>query len=93
MNKTELIEAVAKDTKLTKADVAKVLNSVSGNVTKALKKGKIGVKVTLPGFLTFEKAKRNARKGRNPQTGKEIKIAAKTVVKVKAGKTIQDAIS
>lgn len=93
MNKTELIEAIAKDTKLTKADIAKVLNSFSDNITKSLKKGKIGNKVTLPGFLTFEKAKRNARTGRNPQTGKEIKIAAKTIVKVKAGKTIQDAVS
>lgn len=89
MNKTELIDAIAKSTKLTKADVTKVMNSLVENVTKGVKKGK----VSLPGFVTFEKVKRSARKGRNPATGKEIKIAAKNVVKVKAGKTLQDSVN
>ena len=90
MNKSELIDTIAKSTGLTKADVTKVINAFAETVTKNLKKG---IKITLPGFLTFEKSKRAARTGRNPQTGKEIKIAAKNVVKVKAGKTLQDAIN
>lgn len=90
MNKTELIDAIAKATKLTKVDVAAVLNAFSAQVGKSVKKGD---KVTLPGFITFEKSKRSARTGRNPQTGKEIKIPAKNVVKAKVGKTLQDAVN
>lgn len=90
MNKSELIEAVAKTTKSTKVDAAKAVDAVILHITASVKKGK---KVTLPGFASFEKVKRKARKGRNPQTGKEIKIAAKNVVKIKAGKTLQDAVN
>jgi DNA-binding protein HU-beta len=60
------------------------------NITSSVKKGN---KVTLPGFAIFEKIKRPARTGRNPATGKEMKIAAKNVVKIKAGKTLQDAVN
>ena len=90
MNKTELIDAIAKDTGSTKVDAAKAVDSLINNVTDSVKKGN---KVTIPGFLTFEKANRPARIGRNPATGKEIKIAAKNVVKVKAGKTLQDSVN
>jgi DNA-binding protein HU-beta len=82
MNKGELIEAVANEAKMTKADAGRALDAVITNVSKALKKGD---KVILIGFGTFSVAKRAARKGRNPQTGKEIKIAAKKVAKFKPG--------
>jgi DNA-binding protein HU-beta len=82
MNKAELIEAMASEAKLTKADAKRALDAFVNNTTKALKKGD---RVALVGFGTFGVTKRAARKGRNPQTGKEIKIAAKKVVKFKPG--------
>jgi DNA-binding protein HU-beta len=82
MNKGELIDAIANDAKLTKADAGRALDALITAVTKTLKKGD---KVALVGFGSFSVSKRAARKGRNPQTGKEIKIAAKKVVKFKAG--------
>ncbi len=82
MNKGELIDVVAKDAGISKAMAAKVLNSVIDTVTKALKEGD---KVSLVGFGTFSIVNRKARKGRNPQTGEEIEIPAKKVVKFKVG--------
>lgn len=82
MNKAELIDAIAADAGLTKADAKKALDAFVGATTKALKKGD---RVALVGFGSFSVSKREARKGRNPQTGKEITIAAKKVVKFKAG--------
>lgn len=82
MNKSELIEAIANGSKLTKADAGRALDSTLEAVSKALKKGD---RIALVGFGSFSVAKRAARIGRNPQTGKEIKIAAKKVVKFKAG--------
>ncbi len=82
MNKAELIDAMAAESKLTKVDVKKALDAFVNATTKSLKKGD---RVALVGFGSFSVAKRAARKGRNPQTGKEIKIAAKKVVKFKAG--------
>lgn len=90
MTKAELIEKMAKEAKISKAAAGKALDSFVANVTKALKK-KDG-KVTLVGFGTFQKARRKARKGRNPQTGAALKIAAKNVVKFKAGKKLKDAV-
>jgi DNA-binding protein HU-beta len=90
MNKSELIAAIANDNNLSKVDAEKAINSMISIFTKALKKGE---KITLPGFLVASTGKRKARTGRNPQTGKEIKIPAKTVVKFKAGKTLQDAVN
>ena len=84
MNKADLIEEIAKVTS-TKKEAEAALGAVTTAVTKALKKGDT---VTLVGFGTFSISKRKARKGRNPQTGAEIKIAAKKVVKFKAGKTL-----
>jgi DNA-binding protein HU-beta len=82
MNKAQLIESMAKDAKLTKAEAKNALGAVITATTKALSKGD---RVALVGFGSFSVTKRAARKGRNPQTGKEIKIAAKKVVKFKAG--------
>ena len=82
MNKAELIEAIAKESKLTKADAKRSVDAFMTVVGKSLKKGD---KVTLIGFGTFSVYKRQAREGRNPRTGKAIKIAAKKVVKFKAG--------
>ena len=82
MNKAELIDAMAAEASLTKADAKRALDAFIGATGKALKKGD---RVALVGFGSFSVAKRAARTGRNPQTGKEIKIAAKKVVKFKAG--------
>jgi len=89
MNKTELIEAVAKDAGLSKRQAGEALNSTLGTIQKTLKSGK---KVTLPGFGTFLTSKRAARIGRNPQTGASIKISARRVARFKAGKTLADAV-
>lgn len=82
MNKKDLVGAIATGTKLTKADAKKALDSIINVTTAALKKGD---RVALVGFGSFSVVKRAARKGRNPQTGKEIKIAAKKVVKFRPG--------
>jgi DNA-binding protein HU-beta len=82
MNKAQLIDAIAAESKMTKADARKALDAFVNVTGKALKKGE---RITLVGYGTFSVAKRNARKGRDPRTGKEIKIAAKKVVKFKAG--------
>lgn len=82
MNKAELVEAIATDAKMTKADAQRALEAFVNATTKALKKGD---RVALVGFGSFSVAKRAARTGRNPQTGKEIKIAAKKVAKFKPG--------
>ncbi len=82
MNKAELIDAMASSSKLSKADAKKALDGFIETTTKALKKGD---RVALVGFGSFSVNKRAARKGRNPQTGKEITIKAKNVVKFKAG--------
>ncbi|MBI2279492.1 MAG: HU family DNA-binding protein [Bacteroidetes bacterium] len=89
MNKGELIDAMAKEAGLTKADAGSALNAFIGAVSKTLKKGDA---VQLIGFGTFSISKRAARTGRNPQTGKEIKIAAKKVAKFKAGKALADVV-
>ena len=90
MNKTELVAAMAADAKLTKKDAEALLSAFTDTVAKELKKGE---KVQLVGFGTFETSKRAARKGRNPQTGAEIKIAASKAPKFKAGKALKDAVN
>ncbi|MCC6600949.1 MAG: HU family DNA-binding protein [Crocinitomicaceae bacterium] len=82
MNKAELIEAIASNAKISKADAKKALDGFIESTTKALKKGD---RVALVGFGSFSVSQRAARKGRNPQTGKEITIKAKKVVRFKAG--------
>ena len=90
MNKAELIAAVAAQTGDTKKGAEASVNAFVDVITDALAKGD---KVQLVGFGSFEVRKRAARKGRNPQTGKEIKIAAKKVVKFKAGKKLSDKVA
>ncbi len=82
MNKGELIDSIASHAKITKADAGRALEATIESIEKSLKKGD---RIALVGFGSFTIAKRAARTGRNPQTGKEIKIAAKKVVKFKAG--------
>jgi len=88
MNKAELIEEVSKVT-CSKKEAEAALGAALATIAKALKKGD---SVTLVGFGTFSVSKRKARKGRNPQTGEAIKIAAKKVPVFKAGKGLKDAV-
>ncbi|HKL31020.1 MAG TPA: HU family DNA-binding protein [Tangfeifania sp.] len=90
MNKAQLIDAMAEGAGLTKADAKKALDSYISATTDALKGGD---RVALIGFGTFSVTERGARTGRNPQTGKEITIPAKKVVKFKAGADLSDAVS
>ncbi|HMR44599.1 MAG TPA: HU family DNA-binding protein [Saprospiraceae bacterium] len=90
MNKGDLINKIAEDANLTKAQAGDALNAVINAISAAVKKGD---KVTLIGFGTFSVSSRPARTGRNPQTGATIKIAAKSSVKFKAGKELTDAVN
>ncbi|HIZ82464.1 HU family DNA-binding protein [Clostridium sp. Marseille-P3244] len=90
MNKTELIAAIAEKAEISKKDSEKALKAFIDVVTDQLKKDD---KVQLVGFGTFEVSKRAAREGRNPQTGKTMKIAACKAPKFKAGKALKDAIN
>ncbi len=90
MKKVELVEAMAQKTGLTKADSARALDAMLEALTKSLKKGE---KTTLVGFGTFGVSKRKARVGRNPQTGAEVKIAARVVPGFKAGSKLKDALN
>ncbi|AIL44223.1 HU family DNA-binding protein [Elizabethkingia anophelis] len=91
MNKSELIDAIAKDADITKVAAKKALESFISNVSSTLKK-KDG-KVSLVGFGTFSVAERAARQGINPSTKKPIKIAAKKVAKFKAGSELAEAVN
>lgn len=87
MNKAQLIDAIAKDAEISKVDARKALDAFIKNTTEALKAND---RITLIGFGTFSIAKRNARTGRNPQTGNEIEIPSKNVIKFKAGSELTD---
>lgn len=89
MNKSELIDSMADHANLSKADAKRALEAFIGSTGAALKSGD---KVALVGFGTFSVSERAARKGRNPQTGKEINIAAKNVVKFKAGSELSEKV-
>ena len=88
-NKAELVDRVAKKTQLTKKDVSATVEALFETIQEALKAGE---KVQVIGFGTFVLRERAARKGRNPQTGKEIKIKASKVPAFKAGKALKDAV-
>ena len=90
MNKTDLIDSMAENAGISKAAAKKALESFLENVEKSLKKGD---RVSLVGFGSWSVSKRAAREGRNPQTGKTIKIASKNVVKFKAGADLQKAVN
>ena len=90
MNKTELVAAVAEQADISKKDAEKVLKAFVDVVTEEMRKGE---KVQLVGFGTFEVSERAAREGRNPQTGKTMKIEACKAPKFKAGKALKDAVN
>ena len=90
MNKTELIDALAKETGVSKKDTGALLDAFVKTVTEELAKKE---KVQLVGFGTFETRERAARTGRNPQTGAELKIAATTAPAFKPGKALKDAVN
>lgn len=90
MNKAELVSAIAAESKLTKADSTRALDAFVNATSKALKKGE---RVALVGFGSFSVTKRAARNGRNPQTGKTIKIAARKVAKFKAGAELKKTVN
>ena len=89
MNKQELIEEIANSAGINKAAASKVIDAFTSSITSALKKGE---SVSLIGFGTFAVSERAARTGRNPQTGKEIKIAARKAPAFRAGKALKDAL-
>ncbi len=89
MTKAELIEKIASTAKMTKADAGRALDATLEAIKGALKKGQ---KVTLVGFGTFSVSKRKARTGRNPQTGKAIKIPAMKVPRFTAGKALKSLV-
>ncbi|OGR05710.1 MAG: DNA-binding protein HU [Deltaproteobacteria bacterium RIFOXYD12_FULL_50_9] len=90
MNKTDLIDTIATSANISKSAAEKALNGMMEAISKALSSGE---SVTLIGFGTFSVTTRAARTGRNPQTGKEIKIAAKKVAKFKPGKALADTVN
>ncbi len=90
MSKAELVEKIASQAGLTKADAERAVNAFVNVVTAGLKAGE---DITLVGFGTFSTGERAARQGRNPQTGETISIAAKKVVKFKPGKALKDEVA
>lgn len=90
MNKSELVAAIAESADITKTDAEKALKGTLDAITGALAKGD---RISLVGFGTFSVSKRAARTGRNPSTGKPLKIAAKTVAKFKAGSKLAEAVN
>ena len=90
MNKTELIAAVAEQAEITKKDAEKAVKAFTDVIAGELKKGE---KVQLVGFGTFEVSERAAREGRNPQTGKTMKIKASKNARFKAGKALKDSLN
>ena len=90
MNKEELVKEISKKAKISQKQAGEILSITIDTIEKTVSKGK---KVTLVGFGTFEARKRAARTGRNPQTGKEIKIGAKTVPAFSAGKSFKELVN
>jgi DNA-binding protein HU-beta len=90
MNKADLIDSISDGAGITKADAKKAVDAFIDTTTKTLKKGD---RLSLVGFGSFSISKRSARTGRNPQTGKEIQIPAKNVVKFKAGAELSDSVN
>jgi DNA-binding protein HU-beta len=86
MNKAQMIDNLAEALDISKVDAKKAFEMIFGDIEAGLKKGN----VTVPGFGTFKTSKRKARMGRNPQTGEEIKISARTAITFKASTTLKD---
>jgi DNA-binding protein HU-beta len=91
MTRADLVKAMADSTGMSQTDVDKVLGAFLDEVTQVVAKG--GEKLTIPGFLTFERAHRNARTGRNPQTGEAVKIKASKAPKFTAGAGLKTAVN
>lgn len=89
MNKSELVDAIASGSGLTKAEASRVLETFTSTITDTLKNGD---QVVIPGFGSFSTLNRSARTGRNPQTGEPINIQASRVPKFKAGKNLKEAV-
>lgn len=89
MNKTELIDAIAQEAELTKKDAEKALNAFISSVTNSLSKEE---DIVIPNFGSFKTVQRAEREGRNPQTGKPIKIPSRKVVKFTAGKILKESV-
>ena len=89
MNKGDLIEKIVSEVNITKADAARVLESIVDGITQSLKRGE---RTTISGFGTFSVSKRKARVGRNPQTGESIKIPARKVVRFKASNELENKV-
>ena len=90
MSKTDLVNYMAEETGLTKADATRALDAMMSGVIKGLKKEK---KVALTGFVTFKADKKPAKKGRNPRTGEVVDIPARVAVSIKAGSKLKDALN
>lgn len=90
MTKTDLVNYIAEETGLTKADSARALDAVMGGIVKGLKECK---KVSLTGFCTFVATDKEAKMGRNPRTGEPVEIPARTAVSVKVGTKLKDALN
>lgn len=90
MNKTDLVNYMAEETGLTKADATRALDAMMSGVIKGLKGDG---KVALTGFLTFNAKKKPAKKGRNPRTGDVVNIPARVAVTIKAGSKLKDALN
>jgi DNA-binding protein HU-beta len=90
VNKTELIEHIARQADISKAAATRALDALMGGIKSTLKKGG---SVSVPGFGTFAVTKRAARSGRNPRTGAAIKIKAARVPKFRPGKALKDALN
>ena len=90
MTKQMLVNYIAEETGLTKADATRALDAVMGGIVEGLKNDG---KVTLTGFCTFAAQEKAARKGRNPRTGEEVTIPARTAVTIKAGSKLKDALN
>ena len=90
MTKTDLVNYMAEETGLTKADATRALDAMMSGVIRGLKKEG---KVSLTGFVTFAAKKKDAKKGRNPRTGEVVNIPARTAVTIKAGSKLKDALN
>lgn len=90
MNKSDLVDAIAAKSDQTKSAVSDMLDAFEETITDAVAKGE---KISLPGFLTFERGHRAARTGKNPQTGEPLQIAAANVAKVKVGSKFKEKVA
>lgn len=90
MSKTDLVNYIAEETGLTKADATRALDAMLGGITKGLKEEG---KVTLTGFCTFAAKKKDAKVGRNPRTGETVNIPARMAIAIKAGSKLKDALN